>query len=98
MPGARRVVARCQVTMQADHEAELRIAVVEGLIREADARALRASLRLIEAEARPRPEERRSLAEQALDDFESALAQNPNLGARWRGRAALARELATLPR
>ncbi|WP_437291219.1 protein kinase domain-containing protein [Sorangium sp. So ce406] len=64
----------------------------------ADARALRASLTLIEAEARAAPEERRPLAEQAREDFDRALARNPNLAARWRGRADLARELATPPR
>lgn len=60
----------------------------------AEARALRASLWLQEAEGGPAAD-RRTAAEKALTDFEAAFAASSNLEARFRGQAALARRLAT---
>jgi serine/threonine-protein kinase len=62
----------------------------------ADARALRGSLRLVQAEGLA-AEARRAQASQALSDFEAALATNPNLASRWKDRGAAARRLATAP-
>ncbi len=59
-----------------------------------DARALRASLLLLEAEGEARPENRRALAASAAADFDAALAENPNLEKAWEGAAGRARVLA----
>jgi eukaryotic-like serine/threonine-protein kinase len=74
------------------------LALAEGLLATRpgwpDARALRASLLLLEAEGSARPEERRALAASAAADFGAALAENPNLEKAWGGAAGRARELA----
>jgi serine/threonine-protein kinase len=59
----------------------------------ADALVARAGLRLLQAEAASRPEERRELAGQAFSDLSKALAQNPNLERVWRRQATLAQQL-----
>jgi hypothetical protein len=59
----------------------------------ADARVVRASLRLVQAQRTAEIGERRALAARAADDFASALTTNPALERVWGRRAALARRL-----
>lgn len=62
----------------------------------ADARVVRASLKLLSARRGPAGE-RRARSEQAAADYAAALAANGNLEARWGREAALARRLADEP-
>jgi hypothetical protein len=61
----------------------------------ADARVLRGSLLLAEAQAAREPEARRGLGGRAAEDFKTGLAANPNLEPVWRSPATLAERLAS---
>jgi serine/threonine-protein kinase len=60
----------------------------------AEARVLRGSLLLGQAQASREPEERRALGARAAEDFKSAFATNANLEHVWRSRAMLGERLA----
>lgn len=60
----------------------------------AEARVLRGSLLLGQAQASREPEERRALGARAAEDFKSAFATNANLEHGWRSRAMLGERLA----
>jgi serine/threonine-protein kinase len=62
-----------------------------------DARVLRASLLLLEAEMSSGAAGARGSAARAVADFGAALAANANLARRWKGRAALAQRLGAAP-
>lgn len=59
----------------------------------AEARVLRASLLLAQAQATREQEEQRALGGRAAEDFKSALATNPNLEHAWRSQATRAEQL-----
>jgi serine/threonine-protein kinase len=63
-----------------------------------DARILRASLFLVEAQSSVTAAERRELAASAAREFSGALAINPGLDKAWRSQAALAQQIAAAPR
>jgi serine/threonine-protein kinase len=63
-----------------------------------DARILRASLLLLQAQSSGSDAERREQAKRASEDFSKALAINPVLDKAWRSQAALAQQLASAPR
>jgi eukaryotic-like serine/threonine-protein kinase len=63
-----------------------------------DARILRASLLLLQAQRAGSDAERREHATRASADFSQALAINPVLDKAWRSQAALAQQLASAPR
>jgi eukaryotic-like serine/threonine-protein kinase len=63
-----------------------------------DARVVRANLLVAQAQSAASTARRRELAVRAADDFARALAVNPALERAWKGRAALARRLATTAR
>jgi serine/threonine-protein kinase len=63
-----------------------------------DARILRASLLVLQAQGSVLAAERREQAASAARDFSSALAINPGLDKAWRAQAALAQQIAAAPR
>jgi len=63
-----------------------------------DARVLRGSLVLLQAQRSARVEDRREQGARAAADFTRALAVNPALDKVWRSQAARAQQLAATPR
>jgi serine/threonine-protein kinase len=62
-----------------------------------DARILRASLLVLQAQRSPNIAQQREQAARAAEDFARALAVNPALGKAWKSQAALAQRLAAAP-